>query len=146
MAMILREAEVTYTGRKIDASRQVSSGRDASRVFHGWGIANKAQECFGVMYLNGKHMCVGVQLVAMGSLMHVDIHPREVFRGAMLAGAAAVILVHNHPSGSTTPSPDDLAITKRLKDSGKLLGVPVLDHIIMVQDGDFHSMLEANQL
>ena len=146
MAMILREAQVTYTGRKIEASRRVACAKDAARVFEGWGIADRAQECFGVMYLNAKHACVGVQLVAMGTLTSVDVHPREVFRGAMLAGAAAVILVHNHPSGNTAPSPDDIAITQRLKEVGDLLGVPVLDHVIMAQGGEHLSLAEAGHI
>ena len=146
MAMILKEAEVVYKGRKIEASRRVACAKDAATVFDGWGIADKAQECFGVMYLNARHACVGVQVVAMGSMSSVEVHPREVFRGAMIAGAEAVILVHNHPSGDTTPSPDDIAITARLKAAGALLGVPVLDHVIMIQGGDYLSLAELGQL
>jgi len=146
MAMILKEAVVTYSGRKIDASRRVACAKDAATIFDGWGIADRAQECFGVMYLNTKHMCVGVQVVAMGALGSVEVHPREVFRGAMIAGAAAVILVHNHPSGDPTPSADDHTITARLKAAGELLGVPVLDHVIMAQGGNHHSLAENGQL
>ena len=146
MGMILREATVTYSGRRIDASRRISHAKDAASVFQGWGIADRAQECFGVMYLNAKHACLGVQLVAMGALAGVEVHPREVFRGAMIAGAVAVLLVHNHPSGSTEPSKDDLALTQRLKAAGELLGVPVLDHVIMAQGGDYLSLAEHGHL
>jgi DNA repair protein RadC len=142
MAMILREAQVTYSGRKIDASRKIACAADAARVVKGWGIAERAQECFGVLYLNAKHACVGVQTVAMGSLMDVSVHPREVFRGAVIAGAAAIILTHNHPSGDTAPSADDIRITERLKNAGELLGVPVLDHVIVTPGGDFLSLAE----
>jgi DNA repair protein RadC len=73
-------------------------------------------------------------MVAMGSLSEVEVHPREIFRGAILAGAQAVILVHNHPSGDVSPSPEDLALTRRLKAAGELLGIPMLDHLIVAQD------------
>ena len=146
MGMILREATVTYSGRRIEASRAIRHAQDASDVFQGWGIADRAQECFGVMYLNAKHACIGVQLVAMGGLTGVEVHPREVFRGAVLAGAAAVLLVHNHPSGDPTPSADDLALTARLKAAGDLLGVPVLDHIIVAQGGSFRSLANEGHI
>lgn len=146
MGMILREAEVVYKGRRIDASRRVSTAKDAASVFSNWGIADRAQEAFGVMYLNAKHQCLAVQMVALGSLSEVSVHPREVFRGAMIAGAQAVILVHNHPSGSTDPSADDLTLTKRLVESGLLLGVPVLDHLILTQGGDYLSLAEQGHI
>jgi DNA repair protein RadC len=146
MAMILREAVVTYSGRKIDASRRVANAKDAAAIFNAWGIADKAQECFGVMYLNARHLCLGVQTVAMGDLMGVEVHPRELFRGAIIAGAAAVILVHNHPSGNANPSAADTTITARMKAAGELLGVPVLDHIIMAPGGDHQSLAELNHI
>lgn len=146
MGMILREAEVVYKGRRIDVSRRVSSAKDAAGVFSEWGIADRAQEAFGVMYLNAKHQCLAVQMVGLGSLSSVEVHPREVFRGALIAGAQAIILVHNHPSGTTDPSNDDLAITQRLKEVGVLMGVPVLDHLIMAQGGDFLSLAEAGHI
>ncbi len=146
MAMILREAEVVYKGRRIDASRRVACAKDAAAIFTHWGIQERAQECFGVMYLSAKHMCIGVQTVAMGSMSEVVVHPREVFRGAMIAGAVAVLLVHNHPSGSTTPSVADVNMTQRMKAAGELLGVPVLDHVIMAQGEGHHSMMENNEM
>jgi DNA repair protein RadC len=146
MGMILREATVTYAGRKVDASRKITCAVDAARVFQAWGIQDRAQECFGVLYLTVRHMCMGVQTVAMGDLTGVAVHPREVFRGAMIAGAAAIILVHNHPSRDPTPSAEDIAITARLKTAGELLGVPVLDHIIMAQGGDHVSLAELSHL
>jgi DNA repair protein RadC len=132
MGMILREAEVVYRpGKRIDAPRKVRSSYDASEVLKGYGLADKTQEHFVVLYLNSKHMILGVQTVAMGSLNEVTVHPREVFRGAIMAGAAAVIIAHNHPSGDTDPSTDDMRITQRMIEVGKLVGIPVLDHIVV---------------
>jgi len=144
--MILREATISYSGRKIEASRAIKAADDAATIFLGWGIDSRAQECFGVMFLNVKNQCIGVNLVAMGSLTGVEVHPREVFRGAILAGAATIILVHNHPSGDTTPSPEDIALTQRLKAVGDLLGVPVLDHVIVAQGGGYLSLAASGHM
>ena len=73
------------------------------------------------------------------------VHPREVFKAAMLANAAAIVLAHNHPSGDPTPSPDDMALTRRLVDAGRLIGVDVLDHIV-IGDGRHVSFRERGWL
>lgn len=142
MGMILREAEVVYKGRRIDASRRVAVSADAAKIFTEWGIADRAQECFSVMYLNAKHQCLAVQMVGLGSVTSVAVHPREVFRGAILAGAVAIILGHNHPSGDPTPSSDDVSLTRRMVEVGNLLGTPVLDHIVIAQGGEYQSLAE----
>ncbi len=146
MGMILREAEVTYTGKRVDASRKITCGKDAHAILDAYGLPQRAQENFVVIYLNTKHACLAVQTVAVGSLGGVEVHPREVFRGAAIAGAAAVILAHNHPSGDTTPSTEDVTITQRLKQAGDLLGIPVLDHIIVAQGGSYISLAELGIL
>lgn len=92
------------------------------------------REHFLAMYLDNKNRIAGINVVSIGSINQSIVHPREVFKGAILANAAAVILVHNHPSGDPTPSQEDHNITKRLKASGDDLGIRVLDHII-VGDG-----------
>ncbi|MDT8444359.1 MAG: JAB domain-containing protein [Desulfuromonadales bacterium] len=71
----------------------------------------------------------------MGSLNASIVHPREVYKAALLSSAAAVIFIHNHPSGDTAPSREDIEITKRLKDAGELLGIRVLDHLIVGEAG-----------
>lgn len=89
------------------------------------------RECFWTVCLNGKNKVMGVNMVSMGSLTSSIVHPREVFKPAILANAAGVILVHNHPSGDPTPSREDKEMTKRLKDAGEILSINVLDHIII---------------
>ena len=96
---------------------------------------NLAVEKFFAIYLNAKNRVIGYEVVASGTLTEVSVHPREVFRGAILASAAALIVGHNHPSGDATPSTEDLEITHRLKKVGVLLGIPVLDHIIVGDHG-----------
>jgi len=144
MGMILREAEVVYKpGKRIDAPRKIRSSYHAAEVLKGYGLTDKTQEHFVVMFLNSKHRVLGVQTVAMGSLNEVTVHPREVFRGAILAGAQAVIIAHNHPSGDPNPSADDKLLTQRLVKAGELLGIPVLDHII-IGDQDHTSLAEID--
>jgi DNA repair protein RadC len=84
-------------------------------------------------------------VVTRGILDASVVHPREVFRAAITESAAAVILVHNHPSGDPTPSPEDRAVTLQLAAAGRTLGIPVLDHVV-VGDGRFVSFVEAGLL
>jgi DNA repair protein RadC len=94
-----------------------------------------AQEEGHVVSLGTKHQVIGTHRIAVGSLDAGLIRPREVFRPAIKDAAAAILLVHNHPSGDPTPSPEDLAFTRRMEDAGKDLGVEVLDHVIVARDG-----------
>jgi len=73
--------------------------------------------------------------VARGSLTAVEVHPREVFRPLIRCGAAGAIAVHNHPSGDPTPSPEDLALTRRLREVGDLVGIPLVDHVVVAERG-----------
>jgi DNA repair protein RadC len=94
-------------------------------------IQEKAQEHFLVITLDGAHHVVRRRTVFVGTLNQSLVHPREVFCGAISDRAAAVVLIHNHPSGNVVPSPEDLETTRRLVRAGRLLGIPVLDHIIV---------------
>ena len=90
-----------------------------------------AEERMYVMLLSTKNRVNAIQEVSVGSLNASVVHPREIFKAAILSNAAALILVHNHPSGDPTPSPEDIALTKAIVDAGKILNIPVLDHVIM---------------
>jgi DNA repair protein RadC len=82
------------------------------------------------LYLDTRHMLLGREVVSLGSIDHTFMSPREIFRGALLANANAIVLAHNHPSGDPEPSQDDLAVTRRIVAAGELIGVKVLDHLI----------------
>ena len=99
------------------------------------------KEFFKVLLLNTKNEIIMIDNVAVGSLDLTVIHPREVFQSAMRKSASAVVLVHNHPSGSPAPSPQDLKTTAQLVEAGKILGIIVLDHLI-IGDGVYISMRE----
>lgn len=93
------------------------------------------REHFLVVLLNARHEVDAVETVSVGSLNASIVHPREVFKPAVMQSAASVVFVHNHPSGDPEPSEEDLSITKRLVEAGDLLGIGVLDHVIVAARG-----------
>jgi DNA repair protein RadC len=92
---------------------------------------NNDRENFIVMCLDTKHKINSLTLTSTGTLNASLIHPREVFKTAILSNAAAILLCHNHPSGNCEPSNEDIEITKRLQEAGKIMGIEILDHIII---------------
>jgi DNA repair protein RadC len=97
------------------------------------------REVFVVLSLDTKNRVLAVEATSVGSLSSTIVHPREVFKSAILANAAGIIVAHNHPSGDLEPSVDDLQLTDRLKDVGALLGIPLLDHVI-IGNGQFYAL------
>ena len=98
-------------------------------------IADKKQEYFLCLSLNGANELINNRVVTVGLLNSSQVHPREVFADVIADRAASVIIAHNHPSGSLKPSADDIKITKQLIDSAKILGISLLDHIIISKKG-----------
>jgi DNA repair protein RadC len=107
--------------------------RGPADVFRRMGprLRDLPQEEFHALLLNTRHRVVREVAVTRGILDASLVHPREVFRAAVVEGAAGVILVHNHPSGDPTPSPEDRAVTRQLAEAGRALGIPVLDHVVV---------------
>lgn len=103
------------------------------------------KEQFVVVLLNSKNKVVGTEVVSEGSLSNSIVHPREVFVPALLQHAAAIMVAHNHPSGEPIPSVEDRELTSMLVRSGKVLGIPLVDHII-IGDGNYYSFLENEAL
>ncbi len=106
---------------------------DVVALLHEWRGATR--EHFVAFYLNARHQLIARELVSVGSLSASLVHPREVFAPALERRAAAVIVAHNHPSGDPDPSPEDLAITRRLVDAGSLLGIELVDHVVVAAKG-----------
>ena len=98
------------------------------------------REVFLVLSLNTKNNVLGLNMVSMGTVSSSLVHPREVFKSAILLNATGIILMHNHPSGDSMPSRDDRAITEKLFEAGKVLGIQVLDHIVV--GNKFFSFME----
>ena len=94
-------------------------------------LRRETKEHFVVLHLDGKNRIVCIDHISLGSLNQSIVHPREVFKTALLSSAAALILIHNHPTGDPSPSREDMEITRRLKEAGELLGITVLDHIVI---------------
>lgn len=97
------------------------------------------REAFWVLHLNAKNRLIEKELVAVGILNQIIIHPREVFRKAVLNSSQAIITVHNHPSGDLTPSQEDKEHWQRLKQAGEIIGIEVLDNLIVTPSGNFYS-------
>ncbi len=97
-------------------------------------IGAEPVECFAVLLLDARQHVIDVVIVHRGTLAQVDVHPRDVLRPAVQCGAYCIIVAHNHPSGSAEPSTADLDLTRRLVDAGRLVGIPVVDHIVVTPD------------
>ncbi len=94
-------------------------------------ICQASQECLQTLAVNSKNKLISRRLITLGLLDSSLAHPREVFRGAIEDSANSIIIIHNHPSGDTTPSAEDIRITRQLIDAGRIIGIPVLDHCIL---------------
>lgn len=105
-------------------------------------LIQETKEHFLCLHLDGKNRIICLDRVAVGSLNQCVVHPREVFKSAVLSSAASIILVHNHPTGDPAPSSEDISITRRLKEAGELIGIGVIDHII-IGEGRYHSFAES---
>lgn len=121
-------------GRRLEAGATIRSPEDVYRHFHPQ-LRHLEQERFHVILLDGRHRVLRHTLVSQGTLTASLVHPREVFRPALRESAAALILVHNHPSGDPTPSREDEEVTERLVRAGGILGIPVLDHVVVAERG-----------
>jgi len=117
----------------------------ASQVFDTFCFLRyETKEYFMALHLDGKNRIVCCDMVSTGSLNQSIVHPRELFKTALLSSAAAVILMHNHPTGDPSPSAEDLAITRKLREAGDMLGIKVLDHIIIGET--YYSMAERGHI
>lgn len=124
-------------------SRVIRSPRDAYFAIEAvLDLEHEACEKFGILTLNTKNYITGLHVISIGTLNSAVVHPREVFKAAILNNAASLICFHNHPSGDPTPSPEDVNLTRGLIDAGRLIGIDVLDHVIIGAEGNYFSMKE----
>ncbi|WP_426448675.1 RadC family protein [Paenibacillus sp. S-38] len=103
------------------------------------------KEHFVCLFLNTKNHVIGQETLSMGSLNASIVHPREVFRSAIKRSSASIVCAHNHPSGDPTPSPEDIALTRRLAEAGEIVGIEVLDHLV-IGDRRFVSLKELGYM
>ncbi|MBX4267156.1 JAB domain-containing protein [Clostridium estertheticum] len=117
---------------------KMSSPNDTVEIFRKF-IGNSDREVLALMSLDTKNKINALTVVSIGNLNASIVHPREVFKMAILSNACSIIICHNHPSGDSTPSKEDINISIRLKECGKLLGIELLDHII-IGDEEYTSL------
>lgn len=131
---LVRESSILYERRSI------RSPQDAYDLFKSF-LEDKDREHFIVVSLDTKNQPVSINICHIGSLNASIVSPREVMKSAILSSAASIMVAHNHPSGETTESREDVEVTKRLAEAGKLMGIELLDHII-IGDGKYNSLKE----
>lgn len=107
-------------------------------------VVDHSVEHFLSIYLNAKNEVLGVQIIALGGPLGVEVSPTPIFRSAILAGAVAIVVAHNHPSCNINPSNDDKSLTERLVKSSLLIGIPILDHLIFSDENDDYYSFSEN--
>lgn len=112
------------------AQRKINHPEDAVSLVQSF-LDNADREMMILLCLDRKGQPTTLQTISIGTLNSSLVHPREVFKAAILSNSASIILAHNHPSGDPSPSTEDIEITKRIKESGKILGIELLDHLII---------------
>lgn len=136
---MIREGSLLYNTRKI------LSPLDAVNLGK-YFLEDADREKLIACCMDTKNQPICINIVSIGSLNSSIVHPREVFKVAILSNAASILIFHNHPSGNTEPSQEDINITKRLKEAGKLIGIELLDHIIIGSEGKYCSLKENGTL
>ena len=132
---LVKESSVLYETRKI------SNPYDAYRLVKSF-LVDSDREKFVVVCLDTKNQPVSIEIVSIGTVNSAMVHPREVFKVAVLSNASKIICFHNHPSGSTNFSKEDEVITERLQKCGEILGIELVDHIIVGDDDKYFSFKE----
>lgn len=144
--MGVRELVIRYRSSesRFDNRKTLGTPRDLAEAVVPL-LADECVEVFLVMCFTVRQRLLCVHEVSRGSLDSAIVHPREVFKAAMLANAATIALAHNHPSGDPRPSCSDIALTQQLVNAGAVMGISVVDHII-IGEGSYFSFMEAGQL
>jgi DNA repair protein RadC len=145
-AQVLAALEI---GRRVLARRpaercQIASPRDAAHYLMPEFSARPVEQ-FGLLMLDTRHRVIRAAVLTVGSLDGTAVQPREVFRQALIATAAAVVMFHNHPSGDPQPSGEDVELTRRMVAAGRLMGIEVIDHVVL-GDGRYCSLKESGYL
>ncbi len=135
----VREIEYTY-----DKRPKISGMDDVIKAVKPM-ISDPNKEFFMALYLNTKNGILKQEVISIGSLNANIVHPREIFKTACMVSASSIIVAHNHPSGDPSPSREDIEITKKLSEAGKMMGIGLLDHVIIGYDRNY-GFKESGQL
>jgi DNA repair protein RadC len=141
--LALREVKVQYCApTKNILMSSILTPRSVVTAIKEFGLLECDREFFVLLFIDSKKKCMGFQLVSLGVLDASLVHPRELFVSAIKQKASEIVIAHNHPTGDLTPSEEDVALTTRIQQAGKLLGVELLDHVIVGPDGSWKSLRE----
>lgn len=140
--------EITIQFKPLDTERIAVSNPKAVADFIGNKIGRDAVESFILLCVSNKNEVVSYSMISIGTIAETIVHPREIFLPAIMTKASGIIVAHNHPSGNNLPSRQDIDATKRLLEAGKIIGIPLIDHIIIGFNNheDFYSMKENGYL
>jgi len=139
----IREVSINYSGPR-RAKTQIKEAKSVADFIRRV-LPDNVREHFVTLFLDGAHQVIGYSVTATGNANSCPVHPREVFQNAVLIGAIAVIVSHNHPSGCTNPSAQDRTLTAKLKQAGEFLMIRLLDHVVIADD-EFFSFAENGEL
>lgn len=138
---------VKESGRRYAGESKLMSPKVSAEFLRDFvHLDSEPEEVLVLLGLNTKNKVIAVAEVSRGSLNSSIVHPREIFKRAITMNANSIIIAHNHPSGEASPSLEDGLVTSRLQEAGKLLGIELLDHIIIGEDGEYHSFKEEGRL
>ena len=140
---LIREVAIRYVGAQRRIPAKITRPEEVAQYLRR-RIRDDAREHFVAIYLDGRHRPIADSIVSIGTATASLVHPREVFQPAIAIGACALLIGHNHPSGDVTPSAEDLVVTRRLAEAGRLLGITLLDHVVWERGGAFHSIRETH--
>lgn len=140
--------EITIQFKPLDTERIAVSNPKAVADFIYNKIGRDAVESFILLCVSNKNEVVSYSVISIGTIAEAIVHPREIFLPAIMTKASGIIVAHNHPSGSNLPSRQDIDTTKRLLEAGKIIGIPLMDHLIIGFNNheDFYSMRENGYL
>ena len=125
--------------------REVSVKNSETAYHEMRDIKNWDKEVFVAFYLDTRNKIISREIVSIGTLNASVVHPREIFRTAIIRNACSIILAHNHPSGNVKPSNEDIEVTRKLKEAGVIIGIQLLDHLIVSRE-DYYSFEDENEL
>ena len=143
MTPCVRELRISYSPKSSGPLPHVGGPGSAAAILQ-TRLEHEPVEVCLVLLVNTKHRLLGVHELGRGTLDSCLVHPRDVFKAAILANAAGVIVAHNHPSGEPEPSPDDVALCARLRNAASIIGIDLLDFLI-IGDGRYYSFKEAGR-
>jgi DNA repair protein RadC len=136
---VVKDIAVNEGSEKYFHGNSIKNSRDIYEMFR--YLSKETEKHFIAIHLDTKNRIICIDTISIGSLVSSIVPPREVFKSVLLSSTASIAIVHNHPSGTPEPSTDDIIITKRLKEAGIFLGIPVIDHVI-IGNGSYLSLLE----